>query len=461
MRRDLILGMLCSTLIGCYARDNPFDPGRCNGCPAGQTCYNGECVRLDARPGGSDGARDAGAGDLSADGAAAKGPAILFSVRQGSPVSTTYTSWTDIPGLAPQTVTADGKDRHLILLSVPDTWVTSSVHQGGKFQLLDGTTRLAYGMYTAGKDNRLPFTLIAARQLSAGTHTISAQWQTSSTDYSLNIGSCEAWLVVVRAGENDLVAATGSSSSDLQASKNAWTDLPGLSVTAKVTGDQLLVLNIPATSLHATTWFRIILDDGTSTMLAYGTAQPDTPNFASQGMPVTLVAVTNLAAGQRVKAQWNGTSSAQSIIYSGPAEERPTLVALRPPSGISHGSGLPSANILLSSTSYKEIGSLSPNPVPITSAGGRHLFLFSAPYSVVDTAGGSVSYNLVVDKTPLAESVARAGIDWQDIPHTVIGVKDLTSGAHALTAQWKYTGPAGGNAVLGQGAPHWLIGFAP
>ncbi len=454
MRRTLMLGTACWTLIGCYSRDNPFDPARCDPrCTGGTSCYDGECR---AR---SDAAADSRGGDAGPplDGAPERGPAILFSVRQGSTASVTSTAWVDIPGLA-LTVTASGKESYLVILNVPDTWVTSPSHQSGRFQIVDGTTTLASGLYTAGQDNRLPFTLVAASQLSAGTHTIKAQWRTGSTGYSLNLGQLGSWLVAVRAEENNLVAAPGSFTSDLKATAGSWVDLPGLCVKARATGDHLLVLNVPATSLQATTWFRIVPEDSPSSVIAYGTAQPDTPAFASQGVPMTLVGVKSLVAGQGVKAQWNGTSSSESTIFAaGP----PVLVALRPSGGIAHGRGLPSAEVFVSSSSYTAITSLAPSPVPLTTAGGPHLVLFSAPYSVVDTAGASVSYSILVDGTRLAESVSRAGTAWQDLPHTVVGVKELSAGTHQLTAEWKVSGASGAQAVLGKDAPHWLIGLAP
>jgi hypothetical protein len=447
-----ILWCLCWALCGCWSRDNPADPGRCEPrCTGGQTCWEGICrsaADFKLERGASElGASELGVTDTGPDRAVNTEPAILWSKRaSGSEETLTNTAgWRDIPGLAPITVSSTGGD-YLFLFNVPDAR-TNPALLPANFGIFVDDMLLADGYFFTTKAHwHFPITIVGVKTLGVGPHTVKGRWYGLGTNKSVILSMIyENWLVAIRADAGIQYEKRGST--ELGLATEDWTDIADLKpITLSGGGDYLVILNAP--DLWRTSpgiiKLRILVDN-----------QPVATGFASSpiaslAVPFSLFGVANdLAAGTHtVKAQWGGMSARLS--GSHPA----WLVAMRWPRPIAYGQRPGSLGQTHSKAGW---GSMGIEPVPLsTTTSGNHLVVLNAPDAWAEPDAAWTGFKVAVDGTFLAGGNFQ-GNAGQRVPTTVLGVRSLGAGAHTLSATW-----AGSEtSSLGVEGRSLLLGLSP
>lgn len=445
---------LLSTSLGCQPRDNPYDPGRCEPrCQAGETCYEGHCLRADL---GLDlnldrGVIDSGATELGKADGAAPGYAMSSKQCKGEVTTNAVT-----PGLISCVdgsefqvmVTASGTDRYLFLLNAPDTWVDGD-YKSAEFQIVDidaadKKTVITSGGYSTKAQQRIPTTVAGTRKLSAGTHTIQVWWGVGggTGPEKAHIGATGAWLIVLPAPDSDLQSVYGSQQPTQKADGN-WSDLPissdpPIEIKAKEqAGKYLLMLNAKAYTDGAdqVACFQLVVDH------AAGQSQPFSSGCFSSGyigqrimMPV--IGVQDLALGDKIRAQWSVWGKPAHLEQ---ANGTTWLIALRTPKDITK-SDLPWVTPDLATTSLTPQAIPGFTPLDVVSSGGDYLFILSVPLTWTNLSAAASAYYQVqiAGATEFKGFFSSASTDIsQHIPVTIAGVKKLPfAGSHNKVEAW-------------------------
>jgi len=443
----LVVSIAC---VGCWSRDNPADPGRCEPrCQAPALCWEGRCQLPDrgiteggiteggpgaeGGPSTEGGPREGGVTDQGTDRQLNPEPPIKSSQRPASELAAGGNSgWADIAGLAPITVSSLGED-YLILFNIPDVR-TQPANVFACFGIfVDGAEVAGSCFNTARADRRLPVTVVAVAKLGLGPHTIKGRWWLPTTGQKLVLGMTYAtWLATVRADAG--IVAEKRSGGELAFASDSWTDVADLKpITVSGGADYLLILSVPETwrTSVGLAQFQILVD-GKPANTAYYTAA-----FANQRVPVALVAVADdLPAGSHtIKAQAAGNG-----LRLGGGTHVPWLVALRWHKPIAYGlRPTASEGKITSSQKYVDVGIPA---VPVPSSGGDHLLLFNAPDTWVEPDDSWAAFHLKLDNVLVAGGNYQAGCSGQRVPSTVLGVRALGAGNHTLTTEWVTTGTA-------------------
>jgi hypothetical protein len=360
-------------------------------------------------------------------------------------------------------VTANGTDRYLFILNVPDTWLECKLgdydyHRGTAFRLSVGEEILAEAGFTAPHGQRFPVTLVATKVLPAGEHTIAAGWRMNDpcpTSGALKHGAYPGHLVVIRADPQDLQGVYGPSSAQSLSAGQDWTDLAIPSITIpEPGGDYLLIMT--TTPAYGTknkpVYYRIRrVRDGAETQIAH---RYYSLGAIGQSFPVALVAATNLSGGDVLQAQWKSASpetttmiSVNDTIHAG------WLVALRTPKGIVSSARSPAS---WTSTISKSAVAIPDLPLlEVTSKGGLHLLALQAQinscaYAPYYYAGVELHVDGVAEMAGTFSAHGNSNIQaCQSIPMALFGVEELAAGTHNLTAKWYTTGSPHDNGRVG------------
>ncbi len=400
-----------------------------------------------------EGKRDAG------DGTAPVGAEIVYSRRLNSNDMVLESDALRDVDIDPLTVESDGSE-YFFILSVPETWTTLDMLGAQYCLVVDNTVLACAHFQSAHAAQRIPVTVIGAKNLAAGTHTIKAQWgcfDCASRGGQLRIGTHYAsWLVAMRAeGAQYAVRETGGDVYSLVDRMWANIDLSPTTLTIDSTGcDYLFALNVPETWTSAATAsaeFRIMLDDEPLASGIYSSA------VANQRVPVTVVAAANLPAGEHtVRAQFLGPGDGGFGITGGEVTIGSTvsswLIAVPVPSGIVHATRPKESLALAGGTMDMDI-----DPLSLKSSGGNHLFILNATNNWVSTSSSWVNFLISLDGELLSGGV-HSGEQDQRVPTTVVGVKNLEAGSHSFKAQWD-TATTGMTANQGGWYPTRLIGL--
>ncbi len=453
MRSTLALGWGCALscalwFAGCWSRDNPYDPRRCDPpCSGGRTCFEGSC-QLPREGGVGEGrAREVGAADLRIDRLVNPEPVIVVSKRaSGSEETLVNTSgWKDIPGLPPLTVNSLGGD-YLVIFNVPDAR-TEPAPLPANFGIFVDDVQLADGYFFTTKANwHFPITIVGVTTLVPGAHTIRGRWYGLGTNKKVILGQTyENWLVAVRADAG--IQFTKRGATELGLATEEWTDIVDLKpLTLSEAGDYLVILNAPDLwrTSPGTVKLRILVD-GQPVATGFSTSP-----IANLAVPFSLFGVAdNLSAGAHtVQAQWGGTGARLS--GSHPA----WLVAMRWPSPIAHARR---PGVLGQTNSKAGWSSTGVEPLSLSTAtAGNHLVIFNAPDTWVELDGAWTGFKLMVDGSFLAGGNFQGNLG-QRVTTTVLGVRSLGVGAHSLSTTWAGT-ETSSQGVEGRSL---LLGLAP
>jgi hypothetical protein len=360
-------------------------------------------------------------------------------------------------------VTANGTDRYLFILNIPDSWLECKLgdykyHRGASFELRDGGETLTGTGYQAPHGQHMPVTLVATKTLSAGEHTIEARWSMyepcPNTGGALKQGQYPGWLVVIRADPQDLHGVYGPSSQQSLGASQDWSDLQIPSITIpKPGGDYLLILTTTPTiaSPGAPVHYRLRrVHEGTDTDVGFAHVI-HTAGAASQSFPVTLVEAANLQGGDVIRAQWKNWSTGKvEMIPVGGTINVSWLVALRTPKGVL--SSIRNPYTETSTTSKSPVAVPNLPPLVVASKGGRYLLAFSVTesrtcaYAPYYSAGFQLHVDGVAELGGLFSAHGNSNImPCQTLPMTLFGVRDLAAGKHNLTAEWHTSGAAFGS----------------
>lgn len=330
--------------------------------------------------------------------------------------------------LDPLTVESNGSE-YFFLLNVPETWVTAESIGGYYCIAVDDEPVACTEFNSAHAGQRVPVTVVGAKALYHGTHTVKAMWACSHSGAELRIGTHhESWLVAMRA-EGAEYAARPIGSPVLSLSDSVWADIDVSPMTLTVDSagdDYLFALNVPQTwtsAAGANAHFRILVDDEP---LAGGVYTSATTN---QRVPITLFGAASLPAGtHRVRAQVRGPGGGVSVNIG---SDFPALLTAVPvPQGIAHDERPNMEQALAGGT-----GDIDIAPLSVDSSGGDHLFILNAADNWMSTSSSWANFFLSVDDEVLSGGV-HSGEAQQRIPTTVIAVKNLSAGPHSLKALW-------------------------
>ena len=339
-------------------------------------------------------------------------------------------------------IDANGTDEYLFVLNVPDSW-SSVVGGGGEFFINDvdeteEASLIAAGYYSSEVDQRIPLTIVGTRALTAGEHTIRAFWKGAGEAGSLTLGGSGARLMAIPARDEDLQSRAFDSnygedspqllhSSEYQNLALSY-DAP-IQMDSQTAGSYLLVFNTPVVWMDTgLAGFRIVVDraEGDTEQLAYGAFTSATSN---QRVPVTLVAMAELADGDSIRVE--GAASDDEIVVA-----TASLVALRAPhTALSSVRDIDGGEATTTSDTVARIPGIA--PLEFTANEGDSLVILNVPVAHSEpgtTAGFHIGINDSWDYHGYTTSGTSLA---QYVPMTIFAARELDGGGdYRVEAGW-------------------------